>query len=328
VTRHEVLSRVHGILNPRTYLEIGVREGASLSLSRVSSIAVDPMFTVTEEINCDVRLVRSTSDAFFAQPAPIAHFGGMPIELAFIDGMHLLEYALRDFINVERHAHWSSVVILDDMLPRNVDEAARERRTTYWAGDVYKMIPILHRYRPELLVLPLNTEPTGVLLILGVDPGNTTLTDKYKEIVAGYVVGDPQEVPKEILERRCAFDPEKALDAPFWSLLENGRTTERAFFLKKLYAEVEKILDLSATPRVGNWRPEAPPPATESDTPQTGSLRLGLTRGSFWLRITSGLAKRPGLRRWGGRIVAVLPTRWRRAISALVCRARANSKPI
>jgi hypothetical protein len=31
-----------------------------------------------------------------------ALLGGLPVELGFIDGMHLFEFALRDFMNLER----------------------------------------------------------------------------------------------------------------------------------------------------------------------------------------------------------------------------------
>ena len=30
--------------------------------------------------------------------------GGLPIDLAIIDGMHQFEFALRDFINIEKHS--------------------------------------------------------------------------------------------------------------------------------------------------------------------------------------------------------------------------------
>src|SRR5680860_1467966 len=101
LSRHAFLSALHQHLQPRTYLEIGVSDGRSLALSRVPSIGVDPAFKVTAPIACDVRLVRATSDEFFDSSDPAAHFGGTPIDLAFIDGLHLAEFAYRDFMNVE-----------------------------------------------------------------------------------------------------------------------------------------------------------------------------------------------------------------------------------
>ncbi len=117
--RHELLRQLHALLSPRTYFEIGVSNGASLTLSRTRSLGVDPYYAVKRGVQCDLKLVRETSDEFFASVDPFAHFGGQPFDLAFIDGMHLAEYALRDFINTERHAHPASVIVLDDMLPRH-----------------------------------------------------------------------------------------------------------------------------------------------------------------------------------------------------------------
>ena len=39
------------------------------------------------------------------------------MDLAFVDGMHLAEYALRDVLAVERFTLPTSVIVLDDMLP-------------------------------------------------------------------------------------------------------------------------------------------------------------------------------------------------------------------
>ncbi len=73
---HDFLAAVHERLEPRTYVEIGVNTGRSLGLSRVPSVAVDPAFKVTVEIQTDVHLVRATSDDFFARPDPLAHLRG------------------------------------------------------------------------------------------------------------------------------------------------------------------------------------------------------------------------------------------------------------
>jgi hypothetical protein len=264
MTRHDFLRALHAVARPRNYLEIGVSTGASLGLSRVPSIGIDPAFTITRALHCDLQLVRQTSDDFFARPDPIEHLRkGRPrvagdvaettLDLAFIDGMHLVEFALRDFQNVERFSSWSTVIVFDDMLPRTVGEAARKRRTTMWAGDVYKLIGILGEHRPDLLVLPVNTVPTGVLVVLGADPGSSVLRDRYDAIVASAIVRDPQRVPASILDRRDSVDPERLLDAPFWPRLVSARN-RRAARSRGYESLRREIMGLASA-----W-PKPPPP--------------------------------------------------------------------
>jgi hypothetical protein len=243
VNRHQCLARLHAAYRPRNYLEIGVNNGRSLTLSRVRSIAIDPDFAITSEVACDLRLVKATSDDYFAQPDPVAPFDEKVIDFAFIDGMHLFEFALRDFMNVERHAAPTSMVVFDDMLPRTVDEAARDRHTTLWTGDVFKVALVLERYRPDLICIPLNTQPTGLLLVLGLDPTNTTLAEHYDEIIDTYVDEDPQTVPPDVLERRRAVWPKRVLGADFWEPLitlrdrSRGSADRTAGKVRRLYAE-------------------------------------------------------------------------------------------
>jgi hypothetical protein len=264
MTRHEFLRRLHELARPRNYLEVGVFDGRSLALSRVPSIAIDPMFKVTVPLRVDVHLAKQTSDNFFARPDPLLHLrsgrnplknlrrgrsafghyrGGTTLDLAFIDGMHLFEYALRDFMNVERFTDWSSVIVFDDMLPRSVDEAARDRHTGDWTGDVFKVIPVLRQYRPDLTVIPVDTTPTGVLMVLGADPTSTTLKTHYDEIVDRWAVPDPQDIPVEILERRDAVSPEALLDAAFWPDLVRARNrrTKRGRGYERLREELQAL---------------------------------------------------------------------------------------
>ena len=70
--RHALLKNLHELLQPRNYLEIGVNLGLSLTLSRCRTIGVDPAFKVTQELQCDVHLVRATSDEFFSREHPLA----------------------------------------------------------------------------------------------------------------------------------------------------------------------------------------------------------------------------------------------------------------
>jgi hypothetical protein len=219
----EFLGGLHRALAPRTYLEIGIRTGSSLALSRSRSLGIDPDFNVREQLSSPLTLARTTSDEYFARPEPLAPLGGLPPDLAFIDGMHLFEFALRDFINVERNARWSSVMVFDDVLPRQVDHAARDRHTRTWTGDVFKIVPVLRAYRPDLTLLLVDTAPTGLLLVLGLDPASTVLQDNYDAIVAEHVVPDPQVVPEAVLRRDGAIDPAALLRAPVWGALRRGR---------------------------------------------------------------------------------------------------------
>jgi hypothetical protein len=229
VLRHELLQHLHELLQPRSYLEIGVNTGRSLTLSRTRTVAVDPFFDVTTEIRCDLHLVRATSDEFFARKHPLAHLDEPVVDLAFIDGMHLAEYALRDLMNVERFTHAASVIVLDDMLPRSVEEAARDREAAgrqhrAWTGDVYKVTEALRRFRPDLVCLEVDTEPTGTLVLLLPDPSSTRLLGVYDDLVESYVVPDPQDVPADVLGRTRAIQPEKLVEAPVWEELRRLRT--------------------------------------------------------------------------------------------------------
>jgi Methyltransferase domain len=268
--RHAFLAALHDRLQPSTYLEIGVNTGKSLALSRVPSIAVDPAFSVTSEIRADVHLVRATSDDFFARPDPLEHFRGRsrasanevaapapgaereppPIDLAFIDGLHLFEFAFRDFMNVERYSAPASVIVFDDMLPRTVEEAARNRTTRAWAGDVYKVIGVLRRYRPELLVIPVDTRPTGLLVVLAPDAASTVLRERYDEILSANVGGDPQPVPEAILRREGAVDPARLLASGVWAAIVEARRTgtSRGELEGILRAELQPVLDAGRRP--------------------------------------------------------------------------------
>src|SRR4051812_36757991 len=74
VDRHGFIAAVHERYRPRSYLEIGVDEGAGLAQSRTRTIGVDPAFGITSELACDLQLVRATSDDFFARPDALAWF--------------------------------------------------------------------------------------------------------------------------------------------------------------------------------------------------------------------------------------------------------------
>src|SRR3954467_10988969 len=227
----DFLERLHGAVEPDAYLEIGLRNGDSLALARCPALGVDPAYNLRVELGGNVTLLRETSDEFFGRAAPLKPLGGRRVDMAFIDGMHLSEFALRDFIGVERLSRWTGVAIFDDILPRTVEEANRDRRTRAWTGDVYKVLGMLAHNRPDLICLRVGTQPTGLLLVIGLDPGNRVLQARYDLVLEQALTPDPQSVPAEVLERRGVLDPERVLQSGMWPLLRDlrdQRATRRA----------------------------------------------------------------------------------------------------
>jgi len=191
--RHDFLHELHKLLRPATYLEIGVQTGRSLAqaIPPTFAIGVDPEPQISVPISVSHQILPMTSDVFFERTALAAGheiLGLSPVDLAFIDGMHLVEYALRDFINVERLARpdGRTVVVFDDVLPYSADIAGREPLAGDWAGDVWKTIQILERHRPDLDLILVNVAPTGALVVLGLDPTSTVLADRFEEITTFY----------------------------------------------------------------------------------------------------------------------------------------------
>ena len=225
--RHQLLAALHTRLRPRSYLETGINNGLSMRLSKVPSVGIDPEFQVTSELQGDLHLARTTSDEFFARARPLAHLSDQTVDLAFIDGMHLAEYALRDFVAVERFSLPTTVVVFDDMLPRRAEEAVRVRLGGPWTGDVYKVTDALRRLRPDLLVMEVDTTPTGTVVVLFPDATRDGVLPGYDDWVASAVVPDPQEVPEEILTRSRAIDPQRLLSSPAWDRVADLRASAR-----------------------------------------------------------------------------------------------------
>lgn len=192
----EVLRQLHAHLQPRTYLEVGIRHGDSLALAAPATIAIgiDPAPELRHAFGPRTRIVRETSDDGFASRVVDDTLGGAPIELAFIDGMHKFEFALRDFINIEKRAAVTSTILVHDCYPLDEATARRDRVTKFWSGDVWRLILALRKYRPDLEVHTIATAPTGLGLIRRLDPTSTVLADQLDTIIAEFVA-----VPYEAL---------------------------------------------------------------------------------------------------------------------------------
>lgn len=172
------------------YLEVGCRAGRTFSPVRGNTIAVDPFFKAEQNIIGAKRrlfVFQETSDDFYA--TGFLQKNGIQLSFSFLDGMHLFEYLLRDFMNTEANSHPDGVIALHDCVPfapgmmsRDIDNLPQGP----WTGDVWKLIPILQTYRPDLTVEVLDCRPTGLVLVSGLNPKSTKLKQAYDRIVADW----------------------------------------------------------------------------------------------------------------------------------------------
>jgi hypothetical protein len=190
----DFLAGLHTHLTPRTYLEVGTETGTSLAVAGCDAIAVDPRFQLLPGATGNRRrtfFFQMPSDAFFATEN-VRELLGRPVDLAFLDGLHRFEFLLRDLIAAEAACHPRSLILLHDCVPLNPRMASRlyrpgdssEGDTAYfWTGDVWKLLPILKEYRPDLRLHVLDCPPTGLVAISRVDPESRVLADCYYDIV-------------------------------------------------------------------------------------------------------------------------------------------------
>jgi hypothetical protein len=182
----KVLARIHEHVRPATYLEVGVSRGESLKLVGAQTLAlgIDPEPRVAFTLGPNQKVFAQTSDEFFARPDVPALLGGRMLDMAFIDGMHHFEYALRDFINIEPLCRPGSLIFIHDCFPIDARSAERDQTTGFWSGDIWRLIVLLKKYRPDLAIHTLGAPPTGLGLITHLDPTSTLLRSRLPQLIA------------------------------------------------------------------------------------------------------------------------------------------------
>jgi len=199
----DLLTLLDRQLAPRAYFEIGTNTGSSVERFSCDAVCVDPEFVIERNVWTPRRrsfLFQMTSDDFFREEDLHRYLPRGP-DIAFLDGMHLFEYLLRDFINTERLCHPRSLILMHDCLPLSPRMAERAYQAGpedegelrwAWTGDVWKILYAFKLFRPDLRVSILDCPPTGLVAVRGLDPSSTVLSSSYEEVLteAGSLVLD------------------------------------------------------------------------------------------------------------------------------------------
>jgi hypothetical protein len=190
----ETLDVLHQTMAFDWYMEIGCRAGRTFAPVVSKTIAVDPFFKAEANIiGSKPRLFvfQETSDDFFA--SKFLKQMDIKLSFSFLDGMHLFEFLLRDFYHTEANSDPNGVIALHDCVPFNERMLTRDLQNLPkgpWTGDVWKLIPILRKYRPDLKLTVLSCRPTGLVLVSKLDPDNKSLKKNYDQILADWTQTD------------------------------------------------------------------------------------------------------------------------------------------
>jgi acyl carrier protein len=182
----EVLSRLHRALRPATYVEIGVASGMSMAraVPPTLCVGIDPEPAPDLRFKAATKMFQLPSSEFFAQHNLYAALGNRSVNLGFIDGLHLFENVLDDFINLEHFCSPGGMLLLHDCLPLNEITASREHCTEFWTGDVWRILPVLAHFRPDLSIAIVKCAPSGLAMIRNLDPSSDVLTREKKRALA------------------------------------------------------------------------------------------------------------------------------------------------
>lgn len=185
----EWLKYFYTTLNPACIVEIGIYEGASLSLAPASAIAIgiDPTPRMLTAPKAETHLFAETSDTFFSRYGPGFILHNRIVDFSFIDGLHLFEQALKDFINLEKYSGPRSVILFHDTIPLDEPTQSRSANSDFYTGDVWKTILCLKYYRPDLKIFTIATPMTGLTVVTGLDATSTTLNKRFDEAVARFI---------------------------------------------------------------------------------------------------------------------------------------------
>lgn len=125
--RHAFINKAVSKFSNCIYLEIGVADNDvfnSIALPISQKYGVDPFSGGN---------YRMTSDDFFRKNP------SLKFDVIFIDGLHHYLTCQQDVINSINASKEGAIILIDDMLPKNLMEEKTPQQQSRWTGDVWKV---------------------------------------------------------------------------------------------------------------------------------------------------------------------------------------------
>jgi hypothetical protein len=219
-----LLGFLHKALQPKLYVEIGVRDGETFCLTQDGTrrIGIDPAPLIDTSGWANTVLAHSTSDSFFAHEPNREKCRGF--DLAFIDGDHSFDQALRDFRNLEALAKPTSIICIHDVIPMDARTATPKAETAFHTGDVWRLMAAINagRYR-DLVSFTVACAPTGLGIVGGFGRSADECRESFGMICGGATdvyARQPLDMNWDVLAKRLKIVPNngQAIGAAFLGL--------------------------------------------------------------------------------------------------------------
>lgn len=156
----ELINCIAKSIDAHSYLEIGVETGLTFNQVKIlQKTGVDPrfQFDYQGDLRTNLSFHEITSDEFFKKLAK-NEIKYQKFDLVFIDGLHVFEQVVKDFMNVINHMNLGGVIVIDDTVPIDEFSVLPSQKDCYrlriesgrhndgsWHGDVYKLIYVLSK---------------------------------------------------------------------------------------------------------------------------------------------------------------------------------------
>ena len=86
-------------------------------------------------------------------------------------------------------------------------------RNDWWAGDVWRTLLALRKYRPDLAFTTVDAHPTGLVLVTNLYPQSTVLIDDYTAITREMMSLSLEQIGLEGLFSTINLEPTSVIDS-------------------------------------------------------------------------------------------------------------------
>lgn len=172
----DVISFLFNRMNPKLFVTIGDRARYVQCVPQpILGLGVDPWPLMSlKSLPPNQQVYPVTSDYFFHSPYMIKE---LHPDIIMITGFHRFEQVLRDVMFAEKLCYNKSVILIDNTAPTSQDDIDRADITAsaHQTGDVFKLIPIFKKYRPEMKISTLIDVDRGVTIFENLDESSHIL---------------------------------------------------------------------------------------------------------------------------------------------------------